>query len=67
MATKTKALLIGIILLGFQGCGNMDIHNPYEQSISKAVTPDQFTLNATRDNRQDDISWTNAALKWDLK
>lgn len=45
----------------------MDIHNPYEQSISKAVTPDQFTLNATRDNRQDDISWTNAALKWDLK
>lgn len=62
-----KWVLWGSIIILLTACGTMEIHNPYEQSISEALAPDRFEVNMKRNNITDKFSGTDFKAVWDLK
>lgn len=55
------------LALIISGCGNMGIHNPYEQSVSEALAPDMFDMNIKRNNLTDQAVGTDFRLRWKLE
>lgn len=67
MCFLRSGFFLAIIILLAVGCGTLALHNPYKQSISEAIAPDQFNVSVTRDNEDDSAPFTVFAIRWDLK